>query len=164
VPESARDDELWDAIGFFRALLARVDSSLVEEWEERMRPGDRASPLDPSGRGPDRPAAPQPYDLARHPRALAARVRGELHLLVRALAERDWEAAAASVRPDPDDPRTVLTALDERGIFLLCAVPTRSEVRVQVDEGEGLEIHRVQVPSGAPVVVVTLSRRKVRAP
>jgi len=67
-------------------------------------------------------------------------------------------------RPDPDDPRTVLTALDERGIFLLCAVPTRSEVRVQVDEGEGLEIHRVQVPSGAPVVVVTLSRRKVRAP
>jgi len=96
VPEAARDDELWDAIGFFRALLARVDSSLVEEWEERMRPGEAR---------PDRPApAPQPYDLARHPRALAARVRGELHQLVRALAARDWEVAAASVRADPDDP------------------------------------------------------------
>ena len=98
VPETARNDELWDAIGFFRALLARVDSSLVEEWEERMRPGG-GSPR------PDRAAsAPQPYDLARHPRALAARVRGELHQLVRALAARDWEAAVACVRPDPDDP------------------------------------------------------------
>jgi hypothetical protein len=95
VPEAARDDELWDAIGFFRAMLARVDSSLVEEWEERMRPGEAR---------PDRPAHTQPYDLARHPRALAARVRGELHQLVRALAARDWEAAAASVCPDPDDP------------------------------------------------------------
>jgi hypothetical protein len=103
VPESARDDELWDAIGFFRAMLARVDSSLVEEWEERMRPAAEGA-LDRSGRRPDRPAPPpQPYDLARHPRALAARVRGELHQLVRALAARDWEAAVASVRPDPDD-------------------------------------------------------------
>lgn len=104
VPEAARDDELWDAIGFFRALLARVDSSLVEEWEERLRPGAESA-LDPSGRRRDRPApAPQPYDLARHPRALAARVRGELHQLVRALAARDWEAAAACVRADPGDP------------------------------------------------------------
>jgi len=104
VPEAARDDELWDAIGFFRAMLARVDSSLVEEWEERMRPAAEGS-LDPSGRRADRPApAPQPYDLARHPRALAARVRGELQQLVRELATRSWEAAAASVRADPDDP------------------------------------------------------------
>src|SRR5690606_3995890 len=95
IPESARDDELWDAIGFFRAMLARVDSSRVEEGEERMRPGEARA---------DRPAPPQPYDLARHPRALAARVRGELHQLVRALAARDWEAAAASVRQDADDP------------------------------------------------------------
>jgi hypothetical protein len=95
IPESARDDELWDAIGFFRALLARVDSSLVEEWEERMRPGEVR---------PERAAAPEPYDLARHPRALAARIRGELHQLVRALAARDWEAAVGCVRADPEDP------------------------------------------------------------
>lgn len=103
IPETARDDELWDVIGFFRALLARVDSSLVEEWEERLRP-DREGAPDAKGRRTDRPQAPRPYDLARHPRALAARVRGELHQLVRALAARDWEAAAASVRPDPEDP------------------------------------------------------------
>src|SRR5690606_15729933 len=96
IPESARDDELWDAIGFFRAMLARVDSSLVEEWEEILRPGAVR---------PDRPAPPpRPYDLARHPRALAARIRGELHQLVRALAARDWEAAVASVQANPEDP------------------------------------------------------------
>src|SRR5690606_36324619 len=66
IPESARDDELWEAIGFFRAMLARVESSLVEVWEERLRPGEARA---------DRPAPPQPYDLARHPRALAARGR-----------------------------------------------------------------------------------------
>jgi hypothetical protein len=96
VPEAARDAELWDAIGFFRAMLARVDSSLVEEWEERAAPGQRAA-------GAPAPA-PQPYDLARHPRALAARVRAELRQLVRALAARDFEAAAGCVRQDPEDP------------------------------------------------------------
>jgi superfamily II RNA helicase len=96
LPEAARNDELWDAIGFFRAMLARVDSSLVEEWEDRVRPG--AAPA----AGPAPP--PQPLDLARHPRALAARVRGELNQLVRALAEGDYEAAAGCVRLDPSNP------------------------------------------------------------
>ncbi|HTY16224.1 MAG TPA: DUF3516 domain-containing protein [Myxococcota bacterium] len=92
VPEAARSDELEDAIAFFRAMLARVDSSLVEEWEERRAPTAAAAP-----------APPQPYDLARHPRALAARVRAELHQLGRALAAGDWEGAAGCIRRDADD-------------------------------------------------------------
>jgi superfamily II RNA helicase len=98
VPEPARSDELWDAVGFFRAMLARVDSSLVEEWEELLRPQDASSRARDGAAPP-----PQPYDLARHPRALAARVRAELHQLVRALAARDYEGAAGCVRQDPDD-------------------------------------------------------------
>jgi len=31
-------------------------------------------------------------------------VRAEMHLLVRAIAARDWEEAAASIRQDPEDP------------------------------------------------------------
>ena len=42
-------------------------------------------------------------DLARHPKALAARIRAELHLLVRALAAGRFEDAAGCVRQDPDD-------------------------------------------------------------
>jgi hypothetical protein len=96
LPEAARDEELWDAIGFFRALLARVDSSLVEEWEDRLAgAADR--------RGEAARSEPQPYDLVRHPRALLARVRAELHQLVRALATGDLETAVGCVRQHPDD-------------------------------------------------------------
>ncbi|MDX1382924.1 MAG: DUF3516 domain-containing protein, partial [Thermoanaerobaculia bacterium] len=38
--------------------------------------------------------------LLRDPRAFAARVRAELHQVVRALAAGDWKEAAASIRPD----------------------------------------------------------------
>lgn len=39
----------------------------------------------------------QQGDLLADPKVFAARVRAELHLLVRALAHRDWEAAVAAV-------------------------------------------------------------------
>ncbi len=85
VPESARDETLQDAIGFFRAMVSRVDSSLLEEWRAQQTPSRPAE------------AAPSPLrvDLARDPRRLAARVRAEVHQLVRALAAADYDAAAA---------------------------------------------------------------------
>jgi Domain of unknown function (DUF3516)/DEAD/DEAH box helicase/Helicase conserved C-terminal domain len=94
VPESARDDELYDVLGFFRAMLGRVDSSLLEEWESLVAPAARM----PAG-----PPPRQPFDLARHPRVLAARIRAELHGLVRALAAGRYDEASACVRQDPDD-------------------------------------------------------------
>lgn len=97
VPESAVTEDVFDVIGFLRALIERIDSSLVDEWESMVRPGearaDKAAP-----------AQPRPMDLARHPKALAARIRAELHLLVRALAAGRYEDAAASVRQDESDP------------------------------------------------------------
>ncbi len=96
VPEFARNEEIEDAIGFFRAMLGRVDSSLVEEWESRTSPG-----IPRAGVPPPRP---EPLDLARHPRALQARVRAELHGVVRALAQGHYEDAAAGLRQDPDAP------------------------------------------------------------
>ncbi len=101
VPEGARTEAVLDAIAYFRAMLERVDSSLVDEWESLVAPA--------SARGAEPEPAPTParvYDLARDERALRARARAELHRLVRALAERDWEEAVACVRPDPDDPWT----------------------------------------------------------
>jgi hypothetical protein len=49
-------------------------------------------------------------ELLRDPKGFAARVRSEMHLLVRALGSRDWEEAAAAIRQDPDDPQTVWDA------------------------------------------------------
>ena len=94
VPESARTEEVFDAIAFFRKLLARVDSSLIEEWERQLEPAakiDRESGTTP-------PKAPP----ARIP--LESHVRAELHQLVHALAAQNWDEAAGCVRQDPDDP------------------------------------------------------------
>jgi hypothetical protein len=101
VPEGARTEAVHDAIAYFRAMLERVDSSLVDEWESLIAPS--------SAGGAGAEPAPTParvYDLARDERSLRARARAELHRLVRALAERDWEEAVACVRPDPEDPWT----------------------------------------------------------
>lgn len=43
-------------------------------------------------------------ELIESPRALAARLRSEMHLLVHALSLRDWEEAAERVASEADDP------------------------------------------------------------
>jgi superfamily II DNA/RNA helicase len=93
VPVGARTEEVFDVIAFFRTMLGGVDSSLVEAWETLLHPE------------PERPReAPPPFDLAQEPRLLAARARSEMHALARALAEGDYESAAAAVLQDPDEP------------------------------------------------------------
>ena len=92
VPDASWNDELIDVVGFLRSLLQRVDASLLEEWERMLDPNAVAEP-----------SAPHAHDLARDPRMLRSRIRSELHLLVKTLAARDFEEAAASVRTDVDD-------------------------------------------------------------
>jgi superfamily II DNA/RNA helicase len=94
VPEAARTEAVFDALGFFRALLERTDTSLLEEWEELLHPELRRE------REREHEAAEALWirELVADPKAFGARVRAEMHLLVRTLAARDWEAAAESVR------------------------------------------------------------------
>ncbi|MGD2116033.1 MAG: DUF3516 domain-containing protein [Acidobacteriota bacterium] len=100
VPEVAKTEAVWDAIGYFRTLLERTDTSLLEEWESLLHPEIR---LEREG-AHAATEAKWLLELAENPKVLAARVRTEMHLLVRALSEGDWEEAAESVRQDPDDP------------------------------------------------------------
>lgn len=93
VPESFRDDTIDDFLTQLRALIRGVDSSLLDEWERLAHGG-----------APGLPAlAVQPTRLGRRPdegddpRAVAVRVRAELHRLLRALAARDWEEAARAI-------------------------------------------------------------------
>jgi superfamily II RNA helicase len=85
VPMAARTDEVLDILAELRALLREVDSSLLDEWESLRDP-----------RVP-RAVVPRAIGLADDPRALAARVRAELHRVVKALASRDYETAARHV-------------------------------------------------------------------
>src|SRR5262249_40383950 len=73
-------------------------ASLLEEWE-RM--------LEPEGETPEqKPAASRIHELARDPRILRSRIRSELHMLVKALAAKDYEEAAGCVRADVAEPWT----------------------------------------------------------
>ncbi len=90
VPDARKDDQVLDVQAYFRALLARVDSSLVDEWESffsaKVRPD---KPL---------PELPRLLPLDADLRAFTARVRAELHRMVQALAREDWPLAVALVR------------------------------------------------------------------
>jgi superfamily II RNA helicase len=95
VPTSHRTDEVEDLIAWLRTLLARVDSSLVEEWEEMLNP----SAAEP---GHEKAVAMWPEDPDVDERAFRARVRAEMHTLVAALSRKNWEDAAAALRPGDD--------------------------------------------------------------
>jgi len=96
VPDPCWNDELVDIVGFMRATLERVDSSLLEEWERLLDPEAEPEP------GTTR----RVHALAGDPRMLGSRVRSELHMLLKALAARDYEEAAAGLRADGAEPWT----------------------------------------------------------
>jgi len=104
VPDAAKNDAVWDVVGFFRSMLERVDTSLIEEWETLLHPELRTSHRAADAHAAHRLLALE--ELLANPRALAARVRAEMHRLVRALAARSWEDAVELVRTDPADPAT----------------------------------------------------------
>jgi len=97
VPDHHKDERVEDIAAFLRASLARVDSTLVREWEQMVAGG--GVPADPL----EAKEAVE-FDPAADPRAFAARLRAELHGLVKALAEADFEEALGSFWPDPQDP------------------------------------------------------------
>ena len=99
VPEAAKTEELWDALGFFRSIVGETDASLLEEWESLRHP-ERL--LEEAVR-PEKPRrAAWLEELLSDPRVFAARIRAEMHLLVRALARKEWEEAVERVFQVPE--------------------------------------------------------------
>ena len=92
VPDTRKSDEVHEILAYLRDLIARVDSSLLEEWESLMRPS--AATAD------EHAPAPRRIDPQLTPKAFRARVRTELQALVRALAEGDYEEATRCIHPD----------------------------------------------------------------
>ncbi len=92
VPDSFKSDALEEITAFLREEVRGVDSSLLDEWEER-RDGKPAR---------EKTAERPRRRLADDPKALLVRVRRELHRLVRLLAAKDWIGAAAAIRGDSD--------------------------------------------------------------
>ena len=92
VPEDLKTDALLELIAWLRAVLARVDRSLLDEWE-RLRTGkDVVSEM------PAMPPDPRAAD-----KALKARARVEALALLQAIASGALDDAAAMLRPDEDE-------------------------------------------------------------
>ncbi len=101
VPEGYKTETVYDALGFFRTLLQHTDTSLIDEWESLLHPELQLER--PEEREADRREL-RVRELLENPMVFGARVRAEMHLLLRALADRNWEDAAAAILSDPEDP------------------------------------------------------------
>jgi superfamily II DNA/RNA helicase len=109
VPDQAKTDAVRDVIAFLRAMIERIDTSLIEEWESLLHPELRLEGIT------DRKQAHLILardELRSDSGMLASRIRAELHQLVAALARKDWEEAASCVRLDPNEPSALVDAED----------------------------------------------------
>jgi superfamily II RNA helicase len=89
VPAPAKTPEIEEIEIFLRAMVRAVDSSLLDEWERMLSEPDRALQAAAS---PPEPVEP---DITRDARGFTVLVRNVLFQCVRAIARRDWSAAAA---------------------------------------------------------------------
>jgi superfamily II RNA helicase len=97
VPIRAKTPEVVEMIAYFGVLVRGVDSSLVDEWERMRDPSwekTDAAKVDPSALR---------TNILSDEKAFLVLVRNELFRLLRALASKDWETAAALASGDPDD-------------------------------------------------------------
>lgn len=90
VPDAAKNDELRAIAVYLGEMVRSVDSSLIDDWEKMRDPnhqGEAKSDLAAGGKG-GKPTS-KPLDQ----KAMTLLIRNQVHLLIRALAKRDFEAA-----------------------------------------------------------------------
>jgi hypothetical protein len=104
VPDQVKTEAVLDIVAFLRAMLERVDTSLIEEWESMRHP---ELLLEGAGDAREAHRILAAKELRGDPAALASRLRAELHQLVACLARHDWEEAATCVRRS-DDPSALV--------------------------------------------------------
>jgi superfamily II RNA helicase len=94
VPAPSKTVEVEEVEVFLRAVVRAVDSSLLDEWEQ-MRAGP---PKEQVGGAPmDETPPTGEADVTRDERGFTVLVRNAMAQLLRALARRDWPAAATMV-------------------------------------------------------------------
>jgi len=93
VPEQMWNEDFADILAYLHGVVGRTDSSLIEEWELLVAGPKERTPKEP---GSEERSPADVFD----PRAFAARVRNELHVLLKCLADRDYQAAAEAIRQD----------------------------------------------------------------
>jgi superfamily II RNA helicase len=97
VPVRDKTPEVVEMIAYFGLMVRGVDSSLVDEWERMRDPAwekTAEAKADPSALR---------TDITSDEKSFLVLLRNELFRLLRALASKDFEAAAALASGDPED-------------------------------------------------------------
>ncbi|HEY8271582.1 MAG TPA: DUF3516 domain-containing protein [Pseudobdellovibrionaceae bacterium] len=92
VPETVKNDELKAMALYFGSMVRQVDSSILDNWE-KMRTSEEPMTKSPTTKD----SVPAKPSMDRT--ALTLLVRNQLHSLVRALAQKDYEAVLSLIQP-----------------------------------------------------------------
>lgn len=95
VPDGAKNDTLREMELYLATMLRQVDSSLLDEWEKMKdpsyQPRSEAAEVKPPG------AEEAARDITRDVKTFTGAIRNQLFLVLRTLANRDYEAALGIV-------------------------------------------------------------------
>jgi superfamily II RNA helicase len=89
VPETAKNDELKAMALYFGSMVRQVDSSILDTWEKMRTSSESLTTKE----------TPAPKPAARDTKTLTLLVRNQLHSLVRALSQKDYEAVLSLIQP-----------------------------------------------------------------
>jgi len=146
VPAQLKTEAVYDIEAFLRADLGRVDQSLVEEWESLLYPGREADPGDDS----------EPRGARLDARMFRARIRNEMHGLLRALSRQDYAAAVErTLAVDPGSEWTVARFEEALAPFYSEYDEILFTPRARLAEWTRIELH---APLCATVTQVMLDR------
>ncbi len=100
VPETSKNEAIYDLESYFRTIIDTTDTSLLKEWEFMLNPELKFKSRDEQEKGRREIFL---YQLLHDYRAFEAKVRNEMHQFAKALAEEDFQRALSILKIDPDD-------------------------------------------------------------
>lgn len=123
IPETAKNDELYEMTIYFGTMIRQIDSSLLDEWERMKNP--QAVFIAPGEEG-DVVATKNDITLDR--RAFGVMIRNEVFRFIKAIAQKKWEAALELIEVREGVPRTA-----EDWDSLMKAYEESGHSRIQTD-------------------------------
>ncbi len=143
VPERRKNEQIYDVESYLRTMLERTDTSLIEEWQSLLHPELRIADREEAQATREQLLA---YELLHDPKAFAARVRNEMHQVVRDLSKGHYQEAAQGLRIDPEEPQTAWTS--ER--LEAALAPFLEEYGELVFTPQARQAHRTRIEETAP--------------
>jgi hypothetical protein len=95
VPDSAKNDTVWEMQEYLRAMIRQIDSSLMEEWERMRDPNYVPRAEQKEARPPGAEEAER--DVTRDTKAFTSAIRTRIFTFLRGLVNGDYEQALAQL-------------------------------------------------------------------